>query len=211
MTRSPYEILGVPPDATSEQIRMAWKRLAAKLHPDRNAAPGATAQLAEVNTAYEVLSDADRRRRYDETGETRQDDTRARIVGLLMKAASAALDQWKPNQPGMARTLLGQVRVVMDAQRAQLVENLSQLDDMTRHLEKVRGKVRGTGETNLFHQLIDEKLEGLARNRDQVRQMISHMTAASGLLSGYSEDDWGERMAVLSRPGVAYTQTFRFP
>lgn len=60
-----YEILGVERDATTEQIRKAFQKKARTLHPDVNKAPDAEERFKEVSEAYAVLSDADKRKRYD--------------------------------------------------------------------------------------------------------------------------------------------------
>ena len=60
-----YEILGVPKDASQADIRKAFQKKAMKLHPDVNKAPDAEQQFKEVSEAYAVLSDEDKRRRYD--------------------------------------------------------------------------------------------------------------------------------------------------
>ncbi|WP_321970955.1 DnaJ domain-containing protein [Paratractidigestivibacter sp.] len=60
-----YEILGVDKDATTEQIRKAFQQKARKLHPDVNKEPDAEDRFKEVSEAYAVLSDADKRKRYD--------------------------------------------------------------------------------------------------------------------------------------------------
>jgi molecular chaperone DnaJ len=64
-----YEILGVPRDATAEEVKRAYRRLARECHPDVN--PGdaaAEARFKEVAAAYEVLSDPHKRSRYDHFG-----------------------------------------------------------------------------------------------------------------------------------------------
>jgi molecular chaperone DnaJ len=61
-----YKILGVSPKATLEEIKKAYRRLANTYHPDKN--PGnkeAEEKFKEINEAYEVLSDKDKRRQYD--------------------------------------------------------------------------------------------------------------------------------------------------
>ena len=67
--RDYYEVLGVPKDATDDQIKKAYRSLAKKYHPDMN--PGdkeAEAKFKEANEAYDVLSNADKRAKYDQYG-----------------------------------------------------------------------------------------------------------------------------------------------
>lgn len=68
MSRDYYEILGVPRGASQDDIRKAHRRLARKFHPDVNKAADAAKTFAEVQEAYDVLSDAEKRKRYDQFG-----------------------------------------------------------------------------------------------------------------------------------------------
>jgi DnaJ-class molecular chaperone len=64
--RNPYEVLGVKPEASEEQIRDAYRKLAKKHHPDLN--PGnkeAETRFKEIASAYDLLSDKDKRARFD--------------------------------------------------------------------------------------------------------------------------------------------------
>lgn len=63
-----YEVLGVPRDAGDEAIKKAFRRLAFQYHPDRNRESGAEEQFKEINEAYQVLSDPEKRSRYDRYG-----------------------------------------------------------------------------------------------------------------------------------------------
>ena len=84
-TRDLYDVLGVPKSATEAEIRTAYKKLAAKLHPDKNPDDAAAEQrFKDVGAAYEVLSDKVKRANYDEFGDIAlqsgfdADDARAR-------------------------------------------------------------------------------------------------------------------------------------
>lgn len=70
--RDYYEILGVSRNATPEQIKSAYRRLARKYHPDVNKSPDAAEKFKEATAAYEVLSDPEKRRMYDQFGSVEQ-------------------------------------------------------------------------------------------------------------------------------------------
>jgi ferredoxin len=61
-----YSILGVSQYAKFREIKAAYRRLALKYHPDRNTSPLSEATIKIINAAFEVLSDKDKRRQYDE-------------------------------------------------------------------------------------------------------------------------------------------------
>src|SRR5215203_1524345 len=69
MPRDYYEILGVSRDASETEIKKSFRRLARELHPDVNQEPDAEERFKEAAEAYEVLSDAERRRTYDAYGQ----------------------------------------------------------------------------------------------------------------------------------------------
>jgi curved DNA-binding protein CbpA len=67
--KDPYKLLGVPKTASQEEIKRAYRRVARQTHPDVNPAdPGAADQFIEVQKAYEILSDPDCRRAFDQGG-----------------------------------------------------------------------------------------------------------------------------------------------
>jgi molecular chaperone DnaJ len=68
MARDYYEVLGVSRNADKAQIKSAFRRLAREYHPDVSTHPDAEARFKEINEAYEVLSDDERRARYDRFG-----------------------------------------------------------------------------------------------------------------------------------------------
>jgi curved DNA-binding protein CbpA len=75
--KDPYDVLNVPRDATADQIRRKYRKLLRRFHPDMVAADGdpemveyANRMTAQINAAWEILSDAQRRREYDEVQTT---------------------------------------------------------------------------------------------------------------------------------------------
>lgn len=69
MAKSLYETLGVNEGATPEEIKKAYRKLARKYHPDINKEAEAQEKFKEINAAYEVLSDAQKKAQYDQYGD----------------------------------------------------------------------------------------------------------------------------------------------
>lgn len=71
--RDYYEVLGVDKGADEKEIKKAYRKLAMKYHPDRSDDPDATEKFKEISEAYAVLSDDDKRQRYDQFGHAGMD------------------------------------------------------------------------------------------------------------------------------------------
>lgn len=69
-----YDVLGLTPNATQDQIKKAYRQNAIKYHPDRNHDEGAEDKFKEISNAYEILSDPEKRRMYDQFGEEGMSD-----------------------------------------------------------------------------------------------------------------------------------------
>lgn len=66
--RDYYEVLGLGRDASEDEVKKAYRKLARQYHPDVNKASDAEAKFKEVKEAYDVLSDGQQRARYDQYG-----------------------------------------------------------------------------------------------------------------------------------------------
>lgn len=81
MKRDFYEILGLNKNATTSEIKAAYRKLALKYHPDKNKSADAEEKFKEINEAYEVLSDSEKKSAYDQFGHAAFDPSSAGPFG----------------------------------------------------------------------------------------------------------------------------------
>lgn len=86
---NPYEVLGLKRNATLKQIKHAWRQ-AAKFHPD-NLETGNREKFEEAKLAYDILSDPERRKRYDLTGRTDENRVTPEKIKMMVEQAMRAI------------------------------------------------------------------------------------------------------------------------
>jgi len=138
-----YHIIGVSREATSEEIKKAYKVAAGKLHPDKNVDdPDATLNFQKLYEAYCILKNPATRRRYDETGATTSEPTReenadALIAGIYLELAEQGeflpddymLETTKRIQNALRHALLDAGRLkVLALKLSYLIENTAAKD-----------------------------------------------------------------------------------
>lgn len=103
-----YDILHINPQSTEEEVRSAYKRLALQLHPDHSGHPQATLQMQLLNEAYAVLSNPEKRARYDReksastalavVAKPANGEQRTEVHPAKKKTADPQLDRWLLDQ-----------------------------------------------------------------------------------------------------------------
>ncbi|MBI3549371.1 MAG: molecular chaperone DnaJ [Elusimicrobia bacterium] len=105
-----YKLLGVARNATDAEIKSAYRKLALKFHPDRN--PGnkeAEAKFKEVNSAYQVLSDANKRQVYDQYGEAGVNASAAGGPGGAGPFGGGGFGGFNPGAGGFSGDIFGDI------------------------------------------------------------------------------------------------------
>lgn len=80
-----YNVLGVAPNATNDEIKKVYRSLAMRYHPDRNDAPGADVRFKSITKAYEILSDPVKRDEYNQSVNHR----------IILDAEAEAFELWR--------------------------------------------------------------------------------------------------------------------
>ncbi len=99
-----YEILGVSPDVSADEIKKAYRSLALKYHPDRNPAPDAAERFKEITAAYGVLIDETKRREYDQFQHATQNSRRSGYGYRSQQSQSQSQSQSQGQSQGFRYT-----------------------------------------------------------------------------------------------------------
>lgn len=114
--RDAYLLLGLPSNATTDEVNAACRRLARTFHPDRNGSARATAEMAVVNAVRRVMIDPEARAQYDrERRSYHERRARAYAYGEPMRPFTPTV---APPSRGLRRYVIGVVAGVMTAARA---------------------------------------------------------------------------------------------
>lgn len=186
-----YQVLGINKNASTDEIKKAYRKLAMQYHPDRN--PGdsqAEEKFKEINEAYQVLSDDDKRAHYDRLGSA--------YSSWQQRGGRSGFDwgQWNYGQPGGQP---GGMRVEFDGDLSSLFGGAGGFSDF---FSQIFGGMGGSSG-------LEELLRGQGRGQSQPRQYTSEMVI--GLQEAYRGSTRqvriGERTFEVKIPRGAKTGT----
>lgn len=186
-----YDTLGVPKDASADDIKKAYRKKASKAHPDRHDDKEAAGrEMAKINQAYDCLGDQARRARYDQTGSDDTTDPRDYAVKMVMTIFMQLLrEDADRNIPGLARSRL---RDRQEEMRSNVTRMEAQRDKLVKKRDRVKTK---GGARNLFQQLIDSELAMAAHAIATQKTEIERIGTALQLLEDYEANDPPEAAA----------------
>lgn len=138
---NPYEVLGVSSEATQDEISASYRKLARKYHPD---APGGgdAEKFKEIALAYEVLSDPEKRERYDKTGEFSSKES-----VVLATVAELIKQEFKVGSSDPIRAILQRVDEQRSRNRSSAERLQRTLDELCGMLEKFKKRNAATDNT----------------------------------------------------------------
>jgi curved DNA-binding protein CbpA len=152
-----YNTLGVDKDASAEDIKKSYRKLAVENHPDKEG--GNSEKMKEVTSAYNILKDPAKRERYDNTGETNSEESfESRFRTMLNNVFGAIIDTEKDVEgTDLVDILRGELKNQERLQR----DSLTSLRLEIERLEKVLSRIKK--DDGLMKPLVEAKIESVRR------------------------------------------------
>lgn len=207
MIRPAYSILGVLPTATADEIKAAYRKLAKRHHPD---AGGNGEEFAAIAQAYDILSDAERRAHYDETGEAQppQDTIRMRAVGMISELLGQVMTQ---DADIFTLDVMGFLKGAVGAQISQVEQQLAPLERARDRIPKMAGRFTRKGEAeeeNLFEMILRSHTDRIERAIKPHADRLEVARMARALLADYDFAQDIPEMIQMYRPATSVTGGF---
>jgi len=203
---NPYEILGVDPSATLDDIKKAYREKSKQHHPDKG---GNQNKFVEVNLAYRVLSDPRKREIYDKQGII-FDESPDFIAQVVRSRLMAILDSWikyEFDRPGQA-TMSEFFSVNLKEAVSNLEKAKAKAKKDIAKLKSIRKRVKCKGETNLVHSLIDQRIDHINKALEQHTNEETIMKGLEEAVKDYDCDlDLENLQTIVRRGGVTSTST----
>jgi|SRR5580658_5350423 curved DNA-binding protein CbpA len=191
---NPYETLGIDPTADSADIKSAYRRKAKSNHPDKGGDPE---KFAEVNQAWMILRDPDRRAKYDATGETDApiDDTLSQIGRMLCALFAAELDRVDID----FTNIVARVDNALGEMRKRTLTQAKELEKPIVKAEKAMKRLKYNGERG---DMISTMLMGVIETQREAQRKLEkereQIDAAREYLKDYTyETEKGDRAGDL--------------
>lgn len=182
-----YEALGVAPDATPEEIKKAYRKKAKETHPD---AGGSNEEFEKVNKANLVLSDPERRERYDSTGEADVPPLEMRVRSLLDELVTALIDQDDDIlSVDLVEIMRQQVRNEINALNDRINKLSRKRDKADKLAKKFKKKAKkGKAGANLLSDIASKKSRDFAARIKKTTGVLEVFSGALEALKDYTFD-----------------------
>lgn len=179
-----YDTLGVDLPASADEIKAAYRAKAKQHHPDKG---GDADRFGEIQKAYDVLSDPDRRARYDATGATDTSDPAARIEAMAREQVGAlVLRILQSNDPGMFRKdWIADAKASVGRDRHRFQAEKRDLEAKAQLVEKLVGRFKAKGTHNIPRDVLSHVKREVARSLEQIEEKLKVADRIEELLKDY--------------------------
>ncbi len=194
MNENPYDILGVEPTASKDEIQKAYRQRAKSEHPD---AGGSAERFGALTKAHRILTDDAKRAQFDETGEIddRPDTLDAHALELIHSIFEDILS--KPNVTKMAVADI--MREIIEANRAHHIKAAAAAEREKSRLWRVHERLRPSkGRRDPLGPLLMAKIQGIDANIAGGKKMLTVVDRASEMMAGYDFEREVEQPATVT-------------
>ncbi|MCK5019823.1 MAG: DnaJ domain-containing protein [Candidatus Peribacteraceae bacterium] len=175
--KSLYEIIGTEETADANQVKDAYREKAKLLHPDKTG--GDDSGFKKLAIAYGILSDPDKRKQYDETGECEQksdtEQARATVIKYFLEVVGIA-DRKHDD-------IIQLVRDMIEAQKANVESAISRIEVDIVALEEIISRIES--DNDLFRSVIETKLKTQKQNIELNRVILNRVPLMYAILDEY--------------------------
>lgn len=178
---NPYEVLGVPRDASTADIRKAYRRKAKTAHPDGG---GSAEAFAEVERAMQVLTDPQKRLTFDQTGKVEEpapDNEAARVLAVIQGMIAAAVARDAPDYVDILAEMKNEVRRA----QAEATAGKAERERKIVRLEKLAKRFTVKAGTNMIARMIDTNIADCRRAIADIDQQLCVMDRVLAMLDDY--------------------------
>jgi DnaJ-class molecular chaperone len=169
---NPYDELEVPTNANEREIKKAYKRSAAKHHPDKST--GDTQKFQVIKLAYDVLSDPQRRAKFDETGDIDTNRKGNPIEERLTQLFTSII-----NSEQFTGDIVNNAVDIVNKSLGDLVSAIDKSQSKITKLEKRLGRVSVSDGDNMFEIILSSNIGQL---KSQVSKMSDEQSTMNGVL-----------------------------
>lgn len=175
---SHYKTLGVPENASQEEIKDAYRIKAQTLHPDKVGGDGK--EMADLSKAYATLKDPIKRQLYDASGYEERMPIEAEVRDLLLLMFRSALSE----DGNAVEKVKENIKIGQDL----LAKDIADLNAREKKLTKRRDKITSTGPMNLAHMVIDESLKAVKAGLASCERQVQVGKLAMAEIENYNEE-----------------------
>jgi len=191
MSKNLYKTLGISIKATQEEIKSVFRKKAKAIHPDVNKSPTAEEDFKRLNFAYMILSDPEKRDKYDngEDVDINSKDPFRLAEALIMDAYSRALDDIeKCRNSGVG--LLKVIEISLSDRKKTILDCINKANNALTKLNKERDKITKKSKNtrpDIFKNVLEEKIKSLNNGLKRFNDDLEIVNNSIELLSGYDE------------------------
>lgn len=201
-TNDHYEALGVSKDAPPEEIKKAHRKKARKHHPDNGGDPE---QFLMVQYAYEVLSDEERRRRYD-NGEPEPQNVIQEAFSYVANMFKALIDS--ADESLICINIVDKMASLATADREKMKKSVKGWQDKIVFLEQVKGRIKHKGNRpDIMTSVLDQQLRGLGNGISMAEKQIEMLTFALSVIREYSFEPESPMTSNRARDNFTFGRT----